>query len=89
MFTYLFQTGYSVVSACVVVLRWKDKTNGQVSPSAKREGVFFLVVVALSGFTAGLLFRYEVSIIFVIVAIVVAIGASLALLFRQVSVIFF
>ncbi|XP_058736288.1 cationic amino acid transporter 9, chloroplastic isoform X2 [Vicia villosa] len=77
-------TGYSVVSACVVVLRWKDKTNSQVSPSAKREGVFFLVVVALSGFTAGLLFRYEVSIIFVIVAIVVAIGASIALLFRQV-----
>ncbi|XP_058736287.1 cationic amino acid transporter 9, chloroplastic isoform X1 [Vicia villosa] len=76
-------TGYSVVSACVVVLRWKDKTNSQVSPSAKREGVFFLVVVALSGFTAGLLFRYEVSIIFVIVAIVVAIGASIALLFRQ------
>ncbi|KAL5095986.1 hypothetical protein RYX36_000313 [Vicia faba] len=77
-------TGYSVVSACVVVLRWKDKTSGQVSPSAKREGVLCLIVVALSGFTAGLLFRYEVSIIFVIVAIVVAVGASLALLFRQV-----
>ncbi|CAK8540585.1 unnamed protein product [Lathyrus sativus] len=77
-------TGYSVVSACVVVLRWKDKTNSQVSTSAKREGVFCLIVVALSGFTAGLLFRYEVSIIFVIVAIVVAVGASLALVFRQV-----
>ncbi|CAI8591754.1 unnamed protein product [Vicia faba] len=76
-------TGYSVVSACVVVLRWKDKTSGQVSPSAKREGVLCLIVVALSGFTAGLLFRYEVSIIFVIVAMAVAVGASLALLFRQ------
>ncbi|GAU16473.1 hypothetical protein TSUD_167050 [Trifolium subterraneum] len=78
-------TGYSVVSACVVVLRWKDRTNSQVSSSAKRrEGILFLITVAASGFAAGLLFHYRVSFIFVIVAIVVALGASLALHFRQV-----
>ncbi|XP_027187646.1 cationic amino acid transporter 9, chloroplastic isoform X2 [Cicer arietinum] len=77
-------TGYSVVSACVVVLRWKDKTNGLVSSSARREGLICLIAVAVCGFAAGLLFRYEASIIFVILAIVVGVGASLALLFRQV-----
>lgn len=76
------------MSACVVVLRWKDKTNSQVSSSAKREGVICLIAVALSGFAAGLLFRYEASLYFLIVTIVVAVGASLALLFRQVTVIF-
>lgn len=77
-------TGYSVVSACVVVLRWKDKTNSQVSSAKRREGVIFLITVAVSGFAAGLFFHYRVSFIFVIAAIVVAIGASLALHFRQV-----
>ncbi|KAK2359366.1 Cationic amino acid transporter 9, chloroplastic [Trifolium repens] len=77
-------TGYSVVSACVVVLRWKDRTNSQVSSAKRREGVIFLITVAVSGFAAGLFFHYRVSFIFVIAAIVVAIGASLALHFRQV-----
>ncbi|CAJ2668909.1 unnamed protein product [Trifolium pratense] len=76
-------TGYSVVSACVVVLRWKDRTNSQVSSAKRLEGIIFLITVALSGFAAGLLFHYQVSFIFVIAAIVVAIGASLALHFRQ------
>lgn len=77
-------TGYSVVSACVVVLRWKDKTNSQVSSAKRREGVIFLITVAVSGFAAGLFFHYRVSFIFVIAAIVVAVAASLALHFRQV-----
>ncbi|KAI4354716.1 hypothetical protein L6164_003562 [Bauhinia variegata] len=32
-------TGYSVVSACVVALRWKDKMGSQASPSNRREGL--------------------------------------------------
>ena len=85
---HLFQTGYSVVSACVVALRWKDKTNSQVSSSAYQEGVICLTAIAVCGFATGLLFRYDASPIFMILAILVAVGASAALLFRQVSVIF-
>ncbi|MCI22349.1 cationic amino acid transporter 9 chloroplastic-like, partial [Trifolium medium] len=67
-------TGYSVVSACVVVLRWKDRTNSQVSsPAKRREGIIFLITVAASGFAAGLFFHYKASIFFVIAAIVVAV----------------
>ncbi|KHN11570.1 Cationic amino acid transporter 9, chloroplastic [Glycine soja] len=76
-------TGYSVVSACVVVLRWKDKTNSQVSSSAEREGVICLIAVALCGFASGLLYRYDASFIFLILALVIAAGASAALVFRQ------
>ncbi|XP_057435935.1 cationic amino acid transporter 9, chloroplastic-like isoform X2 [Lotus japonicus] len=76
-------TGYSVVSACVVVLRWKDKTTGQVSPSAKREGVICLIAVAVSGFIGGVSFRYDASPILLILAILVGAGASAALHFRQ------
>ncbi|XP_061375881.1 cationic amino acid transporter 9, chloroplastic isoform X2 [Gastrolobium bilobum] len=78
-------TGYSVVSACVVVLRWKDKRNSQVSSSSRQEGVICLIAVAVTGFAAGLLFRYDASPIFLILAIVIAAGASAALLFRQPS----
>ncbi|XP_014498280.1 cationic amino acid transporter 9, chloroplastic isoform X2 [Vigna radiata var. radiata] len=77
-------TGYSVVSACVVVLRWKDKKGSQVSSSAEREGVICLIVVALCGFATGLLYRYDASFIFLILTIVIAAGASAALVFRQV-----
>ncbi|KAK7394551.1 hypothetical protein VNO78_15082 [Psophocarpus tetragonolobus] len=77
-------TGYSLVSACVVVLRWKDKTNSQVSSSAEREGIICLVAVALCGFATGILYRFEASLIFLILAIVIAAGASVALVFRQV-----
>ncbi|KAK7295312.1 hypothetical protein RJT34_18218 [Clitoria ternatea] len=77
-------TGYSVVSACVVVLRWKDKTNSQVSYSAKREGLICLIAIAVFGFAAGLLYRYDASPIFLILAIVISAGASAVLVFRQV-----
>lgn len=77
-------TGYSVVSACVVVLRWKDKTNSHVSSSAEREGVICLVTVAVSGFAMGVLYRYDASYFFLILPLVIAAGASAALVFRQV-----
>ncbi|CAL0304625.1 unnamed protein product [Lupinus luteus] len=77
-------TGYSVVSACVIVLRWKDRANSQVSSSSKQEGVICLIAVAVLGFGAGLFFRYDASFIFLILTIVLALGVSFALVFRQV-----
>ncbi|KAI4356659.1 hypothetical protein L6164_000664 [Bauhinia variegata] len=77
-------TGYSVVSACVVALRWKDKTGSEASPSARREGVFCLIALAVCGFVAGFLFRYDSSAIFLLLAVVVALATSAALHFRQV-----
>ncbi|OIW01163.1 hypothetical protein TanjilG_17720 [Lupinus angustifolius] len=77
-------TGYSVVSACVVALRWKDRANSQVSSSSKQEGVICLIAVAVLGFGAGLFFRYDASFIFLILTIVLALGVSFALVFRQV-----
>ncbi|KAE8038592.1 hypothetical protein FH972_011086 [Carpinus fangiana] len=77
-------TGYSVVSACVVALRWKDKTASQVSSSSWREGLICLITVACGGLCAGLFYRVNASFIFLILAVVVAIIASLALCFRQV-----
>ena len=82
----LHQTGYSVVSACVVALRWKDKTASQVSSSSWREGLICLITVACGGLCAGLFYRVNASFIFLILAVVVAIIASLALCFRQVSI---
>ncbi|XP_040995387.1 cationic amino acid transporter 9, chloroplastic [Juglans microcarpa x Juglans regia] len=77
-------TGYSVVSACVVALRWKDKTESQVSSSSWREGLLCLITVAFCGFGAGLLYRVNASFIFLILAVIVGIIATLALYFRQV-----
>lgn len=86
--TCLYQTGYSVVSACVVALRWNDKPSSQTSNrliSQRGEGLIFLLAIALSGFVAGVLFRYSFSFIFMIVAAVVAILSAVALYLRQVS----
>ncbi|KAJ9188525.1 hypothetical protein P3X46_003877 [Hevea brasiliensis] len=80
-------TGYSVVSACVVTLRWKDKAVSQVSSrwtSAWQEGVICLIIVACCGFAAGLFFRYGASVVFLVIAIVIAVLAAAALYFRQV-----
>ncbi|RZC86686.1 hypothetical protein C5167_030036 [Papaver somniferum] len=80
-------TGYSVVSACVVTLRWKEKASSQFSTkwiSSRQEGIICLGVVALSGFTAGLCYRFNASFIFMIVAAVVAVISACALHFRQV-----
>lgn len=79
-------TGYSVVSACVITLRWKDKVGSQDSRRCIpcwQEGIFSLVVVAICGFVSGLCYRFGVSFIVLVVAIVIAIFAAAALHFRQ------
>ncbi|PIA50338.1 hypothetical protein AQUCO_01300822v1 [Aquilegia coerulea] len=80
-------TGYSVVSACVVMLRLKDKGTSQVSSrwlSNWQEGVICLVIVACAGFVAGLSYRLSISFILLLVAVVIAILAAVALHYRQV-----
>ncbi|XP_019186037.1 PREDICTED: cationic amino acid transporter 9, chloroplastic-like [Ipomoea nil] len=80
-------TGYSVVAACVVSLRLKDKPVNQVSAgcvSNRNEGIICLTLVAFCGFAAGVLYRFGASFAFVIVAAVIAIIAAAALHFRQV-----
>ncbi|RXH93375.1 hypothetical protein DVH24_013951 [Malus domestica] len=77
-------TGYSVVAACVVSLRFKDKAANEVSSSAWREGVICLFIVACGGFGAGVCYRFSASIVFLVLTVVVAILALAALCFRQV-----
>nr|GMC90971.1 cationic amino acid transporter 9, chloroplastic [Ipomoea batatas] len=80
-------TGYSVVAACVVSLRLKDKPVNQVSAgriSNRDEGIICLILVAFCGFAAGALYRFGASFAFMIVAAVIAIIAAAALHFRQV-----
>ncbi|KAI8572400.1 hypothetical protein RHMOL_Rhmol01G0195600 [Rhododendron molle] len=82
------QTGYSVVSACVVTLRWKDKSSSQVSRrwiSSWREGVLCLIIIASCGFIAGAVYRFNASFVFLIVAVIAAIFAAAALYLRQVA----
>ncbi|CAI0445919.1 unnamed protein product [Linum tenue] len=66
------QTGYSVVSACVVTLRWNDRhADDRVLSrwtSPWQEGVICLIVVACCGFATGVSYRYDGSFIFMIVA---------------------
>lgn len=81
----LFQTGYSVVAACVVSLRWKDKAGGRLSSSTWREGVICLFLVALGGFGAGLSYRLNSSFIYALLTLAIAVLACIALLLRQVS----
>ncbi|KAL9175899.1 hypothetical protein ABFS82_02G142700 [Erythranthe guttata] len=81
-------TGYSVVSACVVAIRWKDKTpSTQASTrriSTRAEGIICLLAVAFSGFAGGLIFRFGASLLFVIVPSVFAIFSAVALHLRHV-----
>lgn len=79
-------TGYSVVAACVVTLRWKNRTGSQVSSkciSSWCEGVICIFIVACCGFATGVLYRFGASFIFMIVAVVIAIIACAALCCRQ------
>ncbi|KAK8482411.1 hypothetical protein V6N13_022149 [Hibiscus sabdariffa] len=79
-------TGYSVVAACVLTLRWEKKTETQVtskSMSTWCEGVICIVIVACSGFATGVVYRFGASFIFMIVALVIAILACGALCCRQ------
>ncbi|XP_020409008.1 yfnA isoform X2 [Zea mays] len=85
----LFNTGYSVVSACVITLRWNDKGTSRRSlgsMSIWQEGVLSLVIVALCGFIVGLCYRFNYAIAFMVVAFLIAVAASFALQFRQVYV---
>ncbi|XP_043716510.1 cationic amino acid transporter 9, chloroplastic-like isoform X1 [Telopea speciosissima] len=78
-------TGYSVVSACVVSLRWKDKASSLVSSrwiSNWQEGVMCLVAVACSGFVAGLCYRFD-ALIWLLVPIITGILGAVALYYRQ------
>ncbi|GMI75817.1 cationic amino acid transporter 9 [Hibiscus trionum] len=79
-------TGYSVVAACVVTLRWKKRTENQDSSKCMStwcEGVIWIVILACCGFATGALYRFGGSFIFIIVALVIAILACAALCFRQ------
>nr|GMD71631.1 cationic amino acid transporter 9, chloroplastic [Ipomoea batatas] len=83
----LLQTGYSVVSACAVTLRWKDKNVDEVSTgfiSGRSEGIICLILVACCGFAAGALYRFGASFGFLVLSAVIAILAAAALHFRQV-----
>ncbi|KAL8555810.1 hypothetical protein ACS0TY_003572 [Phlomoides rotata] len=76
-------TGYSVVSACVVSLRWNDKTSsGRIS--SRTEGIICLSTIACCGFAAGVFFRFGASFVFIILATVIAIFSGAALYLRQV-----
>ncbi|KAH7849653.1 hypothetical protein Vadar_020985 [Vaccinium darrowii] len=80
-------TGYSVVSACLVTLRWKDKSSSPVSRrwiSSWREGVLCLIIIASCGFTAGAIYRFNASFVFLIIPVTAAIFAAAALYLRQV-----
>ncbi|XP_020577938.1 cationic amino acid transporter 9, chloroplastic [Phalaenopsis equestris] len=80
-------TGYSVVSACVVTLRWKDVAAGQVSSrhiSSWHEGVVCLLVVGCCGFAAGFCYRFNGSFVLLLIAVVIAVLAGVALNFRQI-----
>ncbi|XVE76866.1 hypothetical protein DITRI_Ditri13aG0014600 [Diplodiscus trichospermus] len=80
-------TGYPVVAACVVTLRWQKSTGNQVSPkclSTWCEGVICIVIVACCGFATGVLYRFGASFIFMIVSVVIAIIACATLCCRQV-----
>lgn len=83
-----FQTGYSVVSACVVTLRWNDKAatlSSKRPNSSWREGVICLFAIASCGFAAGLFYRINASPIFMLISVIIAILASVALHCRQVN----
>lgn len=85
---FLLQTGYSVVSACVLTLRWKDR--GDIHASKMRisswcEGVTCLVIVAVSSFAAGLCYRFGAPFVSLLIFFLIAVAAAAALYFRQVS----
>ncbi|GMH22368.1 hypothetical protein Nepgr_024211 [Nepenthes gracilis] len=80
-------TGYSVVAACVVTLRFEDKSANQAAcgwSSRWVEGVICLVTVACCGFSAGVIYRFGASYFFLAIPIVIAIVLSAALYLRHV-----
>lgn len=84
----MFQTGYSVVAACVVALRLNDNKERESSnrwTSSWHEGVICLVIIACSGFGAGVFYRFSASVIFLLLSVGVAVSASAVLHYRRVS----
>ncbi|XP_068634493.1 cationic amino acid transporter 9, chloroplastic isoform X2 [Aristolochia californica] len=82
-------TGYSVVSASVIVLRWKDRAVDRVSGSwisMWHEGVTCLIGISLCGFACGLCYRYGAPFVFSVVALLLAVLAIIALHFRKLYV---
>ncbi|KAJ4950122.1 hypothetical protein NE237_026954 [Protea cynaroides] len=81
-------TGYSVVAACVISLRWKDKASNLVSSkwiSNWQEGLICLVAVACSGFGAGLCYRFD-ALFWLLVPLITGVLAIVAVSYRQVYV---
>ncbi|XP_071697494.1 cationic amino acid transporter 9, chloroplastic-like [Rutidosis leptorrhynchoides] len=79
-------TGYSVVAACVLSLRWDNNVESR-SISKRTEGIMCIIVIAFSGLATGILYRVggsSVAYLFLILPIVVAILAAADLQFRQV-----
>ncbi|KAL1809231.1 hypothetical protein ACET3Z_026221 [Daucus carota] len=79
-------TGYSVVSACVITLRWTDKPASQASARwqpNRMEGILCLVLISCCGFAAGLFYRFSAALPFPIIAIFIAVLAITGLFFRQ------
>ncbi|CAN6486836.1 unnamed protein product [Victoria cruziana] len=79
-------TGYSVVSACVITLRWKEKSSGRLSVgglSARHEGIISLLGVSCGGFFAGLCYRFSAGIVFLLIAILMSLVFAAALQYRQ------
>jgi hypothetical protein len=89
---YLFlQTGYSVVSACVMTLRWEERGDihaFNLHISSWCEGVMCLVIVAISSFAAGLSYRFGAPFIFLFIFFLIAIASAAALYSRQVRLFF-
>lgn len=84
----LLQTGYSVVSACMVTLRWTDNNSSVVSKrriSGRGEGIIWLCTIALCGLAAGALFRFNASFIFITLAAIVSVLSAAAIYLRQVK----
>ncbi|GAA0165541.1 amino acid transporter [Lithospermum erythrorhizon] len=79
-------TGYSVVTACVVSLRWEDKaTSHSIRWMSNRiEGLICLFTISCCGFISGALYRFGASYFTSIVAAVIAILCTAALQFRQI-----
>lgn len=79
-------TGYSVVAACVLSLRFKEKSANQTSGrwfSRWTEGVLCLVALAGCGFAAGAMYRFGASYFFLIIPVFIAVVALAALYLRQ------
>lgn len=82
-------TGYSVVAACVLSLRFEEKSTHQASArwcSKWAEGVLWLVLLAFCGFGAGVIYRFGASYYFLIIPVVIALVALVALYVRQVYI---